>query len=279
MNRTKDPVVELPHAVKPMNEPKRSRKRQAVTGWIVLLALILPVVLYISTFGFSISDSHTRWAEMGSAMAGIYVPILSFITYLVLNNQTKIQSEMHQLSSNQMFLNQAREDINYYLAILDSELNKNLASNFENLIIEQEHQEAIYEIRKVLSEANVPLKKFYTAMFKGKSIDDLKKLHPSVGAFDVIYPKLRSCWVGIYCYLEIMEASYNDSDLGYNVVMSRLRIASILSPEICTVLDNYVWCLMGGQWPVKYQFSSILQDDNASTVPPASDAYKNNTVT
>ena len=56
--------------------------------WIILLIIslimLMPIAVYIWRFGIIISNQHLRWAEMGSAMSGIYAPILSLLTLVVL---------------------------------------------------------------------------------------------------------------------------------------------------------------------------------------------------
>lgn len=64
---------------------------------IVIAILILPIALYIYKFGFGLWNIHSDWAEMGSAIGGLYTPILSILTLCVLVIQLKIQRQMHVL--------------------------------------------------------------------------------------------------------------------------------------------------------------------------------------
>lgn len=61
--------------------------------WVLaaLAAVVLasPVLIYISHFSLTISNDHGRWGEMGSAMGGIYAPIVGFLTLWVLWQQHK----------------------------------------------------------------------------------------------------------------------------------------------------------------------------------------------
>ncbi|MBL0651350.1 hypothetical protein [Aeromonas caviae] len=90
-------------------------------GWfiivVVLVLLFSPVVLYVSKFGGDLSQDHSRWAEFGSAIGGIYAPILGFITLVVLIRQLYLQKQMND----QYYLQQAREDIEFYASQLSKE--------------------------------------------------------------------------------------------------------------------------------------------------------------
>ena len=63
-----------------------------------VVILILPITLYISQFGVGLWQSHQQWAEMGSAIGGIYAPILSILTLFVVLMQFRTQKlmQIHQ---------------------------------------------------------------------------------------------------------------------------------------------------------------------------------------
>lgn len=62
---------------------------------IIFFVLSLPIILYSYQFGIGLWPTHSQWAEMGSAIGGIYTPILSMLTLLVLVMQFQIQKQMH----------------------------------------------------------------------------------------------------------------------------------------------------------------------------------------
>ncbi len=57
-------------------------------------ALIGPVALYGYVFGFGLWDSNEDWARMGSAVGGLYAPILSLFTFMLLGLQLHRQNQV-----------------------------------------------------------------------------------------------------------------------------------------------------------------------------------------
>ncbi|WP_229722338.1 hypothetical protein [Xylophilus rhododendri] len=94
----------------------------SVVVWLILLA---PVAIYSFTFGITISHSHTRWAEMGSAMSGIYGPLLSFLTILVLGQQFKLQRSSEKRAIDQIYFDKCRADFLRSVLKLESAFSKN----------------------------------------------------------------------------------------------------------------------------------------------------------
>ncbi|MCE7553618.1 hypothetical protein [Aliivibrio fischeri] len=64
---------------------------------IVAVAIFfLPIGLYTLTFGVGLWSEHSKWAEMGSALAGVYSPILALATIIILYMQFSLQQTMHK---------------------------------------------------------------------------------------------------------------------------------------------------------------------------------------
>lgn len=58
--------------------------------------LAIPIIAYAWQFGFGLWKSNQEWAEMGSAIGGLYTPILSILTLVVLIKQFQLQKSMHK---------------------------------------------------------------------------------------------------------------------------------------------------------------------------------------
>ena len=97
---------------------------QVAMRLVLAIVISAPIAVYIATFGFHITSDHARWGEMGSAMSGIYTPILSILTLAVLIIQVRLlnQSTIHE--SDQSYIQETRSDVEFYLAQIDIELEK-----------------------------------------------------------------------------------------------------------------------------------------------------------
>lgn len=60
---------------------------------VILLLFFVPIMLYMFKFGIGLWGTHDDWALMGTALGGIYGPITSVITCLILFIQIKTQRE------------------------------------------------------------------------------------------------------------------------------------------------------------------------------------------
>ena len=97
---------------------KNTKTKSNITGAIVLLllliVLILPIALYIYQFGGELSPNHQRWAEFGSAISGIYSPIIALLALLILVGQFRSQREMNKHQYDQTYIESTRNELNYF---------------------------------------------------------------------------------------------------------------------------------------------------------------------
>jgi hypothetical protein len=73
---------------------KKTYKIRVIVLLVSLFILLLPVIVYSYQFGIGMWTSHSEWADMGSALGGIYSPILTVLMLLLLFKQTNIQSDL-----------------------------------------------------------------------------------------------------------------------------------------------------------------------------------------
>ncbi|MBV4508389.1 hypothetical protein HU751_026490 [Pseudomonas sp. BW13M1] len=59
------------------------------------IILLTPIAIYAWQFGIGIWKTHDDWAKMGSALGGIYAPILSALTLYMIYRQLRLQAVIH----------------------------------------------------------------------------------------------------------------------------------------------------------------------------------------
>jgi hypothetical protein len=197
--------------------------------------MLLPVGVYIDTFGYKISDTHGRWAEMGSAMSGIYGPILSVLTFLVLIMQVRLQRQTNKHMYEQAYFQDARADIEFYLTQLSEVLDK---PSSDGLVP-----------RTVLHS------QFERASVEQLSSDELKGL---ALAFDQRFPHLQSIWHAMYSmYTGLSVNKGYPYDLPYTAAKQKTVV--MVSFPTCVALDHYLYCIMGaGRISYRYEFARNL---------------------
>ncbi|MGL6523392.1 hypothetical protein ACSZNC_21290 [Aeromonas dhakensis] len=204
-------------------------------GWfiiVVVLALLFsPVVLYVNIFGGNLSQDHSRWAEFGSAIGGIYAPILGFITLVVLIRQLSLQKQMND----QYYLQQAREDIEFYASQLSNILDESLVGNVP--------------LRAVLHE------KFMFCSPGNLCSMDMKNIATDIHR---VMPQALDIWAAIYPVL-IGLSAVDDSLFKMTLVSSKQKLVALLSFEICVALDNLHFCRTDGKNGFTYVFNQKLQ--------------------
>ncbi|MDO2950292.1 hypothetical protein [Aeromonas simiae] len=206
-------------------------KRNLVIKVAILSLLFSPVVLYINTFGGELSQDHSRWSEFGSVIGGIYAPILGFITLVVLTCQLSLQNKMND----QYYLQQLREDIEFYASQLSNILDESLVGNVT--------------LRAVLHE------KFMFCSHENLCSMDMKNI-----AIDIhkVMPQALDIWAAIYPVL-IGLSAIDDSLFKMTLASSKQKLVALLSFEICVALDNLHFCRVDGKNGFTYVFNQKLQ--------------------
>lgn len=217
----------------PRKLPWRTR---AVLGGAVV-SLLLPIAVYIWTFGASISTNHARWGEMGSAMSGIYSPVLAFLALLVVYGQLKSQNRFNEHEIDQRFIEQSRSDIQYYLEQLDRVL--------------QLRDPNGATVREMLHQHFIPRDQ---SDLKAPALVNLGK------ALNRQYPQPIALWGAIYPILAGLQAADRYPYI-HNVSTSVQKIVAMTTFETGVALDNFHYCVTEGRVWLPYQFSPFLRSE------------------
>jgi hypothetical protein len=196
-----------------------------------------PLALYIRIFGTEVSTDHTRWAEFGTAIGGMYSPLLAFLTLAVLAQQVRLQAQMNVHASDQAYLQQAREDIEFYCTQMMEAVNKTAlpGKTFRVLLHESFKPESSSELDTV----------------------ELRQLAANIHAH---MPPVFDFWASIYPILTGLDAGKADMYVMTHASSVQKMIA-LLSFETCVALDNFHRVRSEGRAQHKYLFSPLLRAD------------------
>jgi hypothetical protein len=134
---------------------QRKTLQHLLLGTIVLM-LIAPVAIYIYHFSFNITSDHTRWAEMGSAIGGIYAPLLGLLTLAILWKQHQALRAQHQTLKAQHELQAAQHSF-----LQEQHLQNQSRDKLDKTIVSiKERRDAhdsreVFEIYSALSPADI----------------------------------------------------------------------------------------------------------------------------
>lgn len=204
------------------------------TIFFALVVLCAPLVMYVVKFGYVPSDDHKQWADFGSAMGGIYGPILTVMTLWLLVLQYRMQRQMNTQQANQLFLSKANEDIQTHLGIIAQAIEKKLVG--------------MTDVRRLL------LSNFEDATVEQLQTDAKRKL-----AYDVelSLPEIYLNWSAIYSSfagLKTLEGTQHESHL----VSIKFKLIGTLGFSMCRTLDNYLYAVTSGRIAYPYEFNPAL---------------------
>lgn len=209
--------------------------RHSWRGMLIGGLLAAPIAMYIRTFGFQISTKHNVWAEMGSAMSGIYGPILAVLTFFVLIMQVRLQAQTNKHAADQAHLLNARADIEFYLV--------RLAEGMDQPTVDG------YAPADVLHRA-----------FKFASMEDLagEELQNLAKLIDKDAPQLQAMWGTIYSVLAGLQSEGVGNPFDLQFMSALQKAIAMLSFPTCAALDHYLYCVTGDRVRYPYQFSTQL---------------------
>jgi hypothetical protein len=225
-------------------------KRSTLLSWILVIVYAAPVCVYVFTFGFTLSTEHTRWAEFGSALAGIYAPIVAVSTLAVLFVQVALQKQINNHQYDQAHFQQARADIEFYATRLAIDLEAQLLPG--------------QSLRTVLNGS------FQSPLTE--NLDD-ENLRAQAANIDANAPSAFGLWNAVYPILEGLSGGRTvtyDMTLGSSIQ----KLIAMLGFGTCVALDNYHRIRSEGRLKISYRFSPLLIKEKGSIPAFKRDAEK-----
>ncbi|MFM2345068.1 MAG: hypothetical protein RLZZ210_1681, partial [Pseudomonadota bacterium] len=81
---------------------------------IAVMLILIPIIFYIYNFSYGISNKTSDWANFGTFLSGIYTPILSILTLLLLYKQYIVQRNLNIYQENQKYLDNFRDTLHMF---------------------------------------------------------------------------------------------------------------------------------------------------------------------
>jgi hypothetical protein len=211
-------------------------KRTALGIGILLLLYAAPLVVYVYTFGTELTNSHARWAEFGSALSGIYAPIVAITTLVVLFTQVRLQRQINEHQYVQSHIQQVRADLEFYCVQLAGALNQTLLPG--------------QSVRQVLH------KNFQPSRLADLDDGNLRALAANI---DANAPSALALWFAVYPILGGLIAG-KSAPFEMTLHSSVAKLIAMLSFETCIALDNYHRTRTEGRISTPYRFSPLLSE-------------------
>ena len=212
------------------------RKRSSVLIFIWILLFLAPVVVYVSTFGTSLSKSHSIWSEFGSAMSGVYAPIVALSTLLVLLAQLGLQKQLHTHETDQAHIHQARSDIEFYCVQLVKMMEVTLVRGVTTRTVLHEH-------------------------FQPSTVTELNDEKHRLIALEIynLAPTTVELWGAVYPIFSGLTAG---KAINYQMTFnsSKQKLIALLSYETCVCLENLYHVRNEKRIKLDYLFSPLLSN-------------------
>jgi hypothetical protein len=208
--------------------------KQQVFRILIAVATVVPIAIYVWKFGWHLSADHARWGEFGSAMSGIYTPILTLLTLSVLVNQVRLQHKMHANDRSLAYVEQARTDLEFYVTRLESMMTLKISTG--NTIREVLHHQYQPKTLAELEQPNIE-----------QISEQLNREAPQIlGVMNAVQARLAG-----------LSAS-KETWFSLNYTSAIEKLIAVLSFETCVALENYHRAVTKGRMNSKYAFSPIL---------------------
>jgi hypothetical protein len=198
---------------------------------VLFISLLFPVIIYISKFGFNISDDHKIWAEFGSAMSGIYPLILSVFTLIILVVQLFAQAIMNKNQQDYNYLKDTKEELHFYIDKLSIELTKDYPNNIN--------------IKDAIN----------SFAYNDINSDNIKE---KANALSLLNNNLTHIWGSIIICLIGLDS--NEHEIQYKLYLqnSISKLMANFSLLTCIALDNYHYTCLDKYRLSKYYFNNSL---------------------
>lgn len=167
-------------------------------------------------------------------MSGLYGPILAWLAFGVVMVQAKMQGEANKHTYDQTYIQNARQDVDFYVTRLEGLLDKPTSNGS--------------------TPRDILISSFAFASIEQLSSDELK---PLCRAMNLEIPQLQAVWSAIYSIYEGLRCN-DEQPYSLQFTSAQQKAMVLLSYPVCVALDHYVYCVSDGRLRYHYNFSKIL---------------------
>jgi len=192
----------------------KENQKKIISLIIIILLLLLPIILYLYNFGYTLSSNHQKWSEFGSLMSGIYSPIFALFALLILIAQASAQSDMHKHQYDQSYIQQNREELNFYIKKLEQYLDESYSDN-----------------QTIGEYLQINFSKVADAELKTNNMIEIAK------KFNREHPKVFNIWLAIYPLLIGLNTPKEQLYMS-NFIGAKLQLITCFQYSICKAIDN-----------------------------------------
>lgn len=215
------------------------RVSDVIAHCVVAVFLVAPLVVYVETFGSHLSHDLAVWAAMGSAMSGIYGPILAVLAFVVLTQQVRFQAQSNKHMFDHAHLQNAQADLAFYLLRLELALN-----------------ERMQDVASAGDGASAGA--FLESWYSNVPHQQLQEpsLQLIASDFNRSYPKVLATWNAIQSIFAGLTAT---KEFPYDGHASSAKQKAVVTVTygVCVALDKFVWCVSEGRLGGPYLFAVI----------------------
>lgn len=215
--------------------------------WVVLISAVLlaPIAVYVGIFGTRLSHEHERWGEMGSAMSGIYAPIVALLTLIVLAFQVRLQKQLNEHMITKDTVDASFAEIDDHLQRIES-------------MLEAEMIDFTVKWYLIQTVGHTVCREELDSLSYGRSV---------LTGIDTVHPNIREAWVAI---IEILADLRGNSGYSYQKAYHKAhdKLSMVLTRKLCCALDHHVFVCLEGETRLNYAFSPFLKTNKRTCESP-----------
>ena len=222
-----------------------------IIQYTLITIFVIPLGVYFYKFHGSLSNDFNNWGAFGSYLAGVYSLLVSLITLRIISQQFLLQREQNKFQQDESYLQNIRQDINFFLEKITILLHEKIYNHDKN------NMQRLKEIGEILifnSEDKNTIIGILEIIYEHRNHDISKEIFELTQQnYSLI--QINSIWGQINSFLSGLKTG--DKQYKYLHNFSCGKLQAILSYRVCVYLDyyNYIWAnKLNNNYSIQYEF-------------------------